>query len=114
MSDDNENDPEDKIRSILRGLTVREAKILKERFGIELSQDVDLEEIGKLFDITRKRIHEIEQKALSKLKSKKEEVESCSFCGKPKNQVGRLISSSIKHAFICDVCIREAMGILDE
>ena len=50
------------------GLTPREAKVLRMRFGIEMSTDHTLEEVGKQFDVTRERIRQIEAKALRKLK----------------------------------------------
>ena len=50
------------------GLTPREAKVLRMRFGIEMSTDHTLEEVGKQFDVTRERIRQIEAKAIRKLK----------------------------------------------
>ncbi len=55
---------------ILSSLTVREAKVLYERIGVEIENDHCLEEIGKQFDITRQRIKAIEEKALRKLRGK--------------------------------------------
>jgi len=52
----------------LDGLTPREAKFLRMRFGIEIDNDHTLEEVGKQFDVTRERIRQIEAKALRKLK----------------------------------------------
>jgi RNA polymerase primary sigma factor len=52
----------------LDGLTPREAKVLRMRFGIEMTSDHTLEEVGKQFDVTRERIRQIEAKALRKLK----------------------------------------------
>lgn len=56
------------VAEMVDGLTPREAKILRMRFGIELTQDYSLEEIGTRFDVTRERIRQIEQKALRKMK----------------------------------------------
>ena len=56
------------VRDVLAGLTPREAKVLRMRFGIEMSTDHTLEEVGKQFDVTRERIRQIEAKALRKLK----------------------------------------------
>ena len=53
---------------ILEGLTPREAKVLRMRFGIEMNTDNTLEEVGKQFDVTRERIRQIEAKALRKLR----------------------------------------------
>jgi len=53
---------------ILEGLTPREAKVLRMRFGIEMNTDHTLEEVGKQFDVTRERIRQIEAKALRKLR----------------------------------------------
>jgi RNA polymerase primary sigma factor len=55
-------------RSVLAGLTPREAKVLRMRFGIEMNTDHTLEEVGKQFDVTRERIRQIEAKALRKLR----------------------------------------------
>jgi RNA polymerase primary sigma factor len=53
---------------VLEGLTAREAKVLRMRFGIEMNTDHTLEEVGKQFDVTRERIRQIEAKALRKLR----------------------------------------------
>ncbi len=58
----------DLVKDMLDGLTPREAKVLRMRFGIEMSTDHTLEEVGKQFDVTRERIRQIESKALRKLK----------------------------------------------
>ena len=58
----------DVVKEILDGLTPREAKVLRMRFGIEMDNDHTLEEVGKQFDVTRERIRQIEAKALRKLK----------------------------------------------
>ncbi|WP_225639649.1 RNA polymerase sigma factor RpoD [Candidatus Profftia sp. (ex Adelges kitamiensis)] len=55
-------------RNVLSGLTVREAKVLRMRFGIDMNTDHTLEEVGKQFDVTRERIRQIEAKALRKLR----------------------------------------------
>ncbi len=55
-------------RDILEGLTAREAKVLRMRFGIDMNTDHTLEEVGKQFDVTRERIRQIEAKALRKLR----------------------------------------------
>ena len=55
-------------RSVLSGLTQREAKVLRMRFGIDMNTDHTLEEVGKQFDVTRERIRQIEAKALRKLR----------------------------------------------
>ena len=56
------------VKDILDSLTPREAKVLRMRFGIEMSTDHTLEEVGKQFDVTRERIRQIESKAVRKLK----------------------------------------------
>ncbi|MFO1329288.1 MAG: RNA polymerase sigma factor RpoD [Rubrivivax sp.] len=58
----------DVVKDILDSLTPREAKVLRMRFGIEMSTDHTLEEVGKQFDVTRERIRQIEAKAIRKLK----------------------------------------------
>ena len=55
-------------RMVLGGLTAREAKVLRMRFGIDMNTDHTLEEVGKQFDVTRERIRQIEAKALRKLR----------------------------------------------
>ena len=54
--------------NVLEGLTPREAKVLRMRFGIDMNTDHTLEEVGKQFDVTRERIRQIEAKALRKLR----------------------------------------------
>jgi len=58
----------DATRSVLNGLTARESKVLRIRFGIDMNTDHTLEEVGKQFDVTRERIRQIEAKALRKLR----------------------------------------------
>ena len=55
-------------QNVLSGLTAREAKVLRMRFGINMNTDHTLEEVGKQFDVTRERIRQIEAKALRKLR----------------------------------------------
>ncbi len=63
---------------VLEGLTTREAKVLRMRFGIDMNTDHTLEEVGKQFDVTRERIRQIEAKALRKLRhpSRSEQLRS--------------------------------------
>ena len=56
------------VQDVLSGLTPREAKVLRMRFGIDMNTDHTLEEVGKQFDVTRERIRQIEAKALRKLR----------------------------------------------
>jgi len=58
----------DVVKEVLDSLTPREAKVLRMRFGVEMSTDQTLEEVGKQFDVTRERIRQIEAKALRKLR----------------------------------------------
>jgi RNA polymerase primary sigma factor len=58
----------DATRGVLGGLTARESKVLRMRFGIDMNTDHTLEEVGKQFDVTRERIRQIEAKALRKLR----------------------------------------------
>ncbi|MFN7387380.1 MAG: RNA polymerase sigma factor RpoD [Lysobacteraceae bacterium] len=66
------------VRTVLAGLTPREAKVLRMRFGIDMNTDHTLEEVGKQFDVTRERIRQIEAKALRKLRhpSRSEQLRS--------------------------------------
>ena len=57
------------VRDVLAGLTPREAKVLRMRFGIDMNTDHTLEEVGKQFDVTRERIRQIEAKALAQAAS---------------------------------------------
>ncbi len=68
----------DNIKKALDALTPRESKVLKMRFGIGMSTDHTLEEVGKQFDVTRERIRQIEAKALRKLRhpSRSEQLRS--------------------------------------
>ena len=64
----NDKNLEEATREVLGGLTAREAKVLRMRFGIDMNTDHTLEEVGKQFDVTRERIRQIEAKALRKLR----------------------------------------------
>ena len=66
------------VHDVLAGLTPREAKVLRMRFGIDMNTDHTLEEVGKQFDVTRERIRQIEAKALRKLRhpSRSEQLRS--------------------------------------
>ena len=66
-------------QDVLSGLTPREAKVLRMRFGIDMNTDHTLEEVGKQFDVTRERIRQIEAKALRKLRhpTRSEPLRSC-------------------------------------
>ncbi|MES2535882.1 MAG: RNA polymerase sigma factor RpoD [Pseudomonadota bacterium] len=56
------------VKEVLDSLTPREAKVLRMRYGVEMSSDHTLEEVGKQFDVTRERVRQIEAKAMSKLR----------------------------------------------
>ena len=58
----------DQIRDIIQDLTERERKILEMRFGLEDGVTHTLEEVGKVFSVTRERIRQIEAKALEKIR----------------------------------------------
>ncbi|MFZ2237140.1 MAG: RNA polymerase sigma factor RpoD, partial [Dokdonella sp.] len=66
------------VRDVLSGLTPRESKVLRMRFGIDMNTDHTLEEVGKQFDVTRERLRQIEAKALRKLRhpSRSEQLRS--------------------------------------
>ncbi len=76
---------------VLAGLTAREAKVLRMRFGIDMNTDHTLEEVGKQFDVTRERIRQIEAKALRKLRHPSRSEVLRSF-------LGRLIGPEMKKA----------------
>ena len=62
-----ENQLVDKVRKLLDGLSPREAKVLRMRFGIEERSEHTLEQVGNVYGLTRERIRQIEEKALRKL-----------------------------------------------
>jgi RNA polymerase primary sigma factor len=68
VDDANQENLRQVTKSILEGLTERESKVLRMRFGINMNTDHTLEEVGKQFDVTRERIRQIEAKALRKLR----------------------------------------------
>ncbi len=72
---------QDATKEVLDTLTSREAKVLRMRFGIEMSTDHTLEEVGKQFDVTRERIRQIEAKALRKLRHPSRSDRLKSFMG---------------------------------
>jgi ClpX C4-type zinc finger/Sigma-70, region 4 len=101
---------------ILANLTAKEAITLRSRFGVFLSKEINPDDAGGQFDKTRQRIKEIEEKALRKLKAKreKEQDQNCSFCGKLVTEVNRMIASEINKVFICNECIKNCGDLLDE
>ena len=121
MSDDENEKKLKTIKEFVGGLTPREAEVLRKRFGVEFQIDADLKEIGNQFDVTRKRIKEIENMALKKLSKsrgekqpiQKTKVEECSFCGIE-------LSNAVKYAkgksgvFICASCLEACGKILEE
>ena len=76
-------------RDVLGGLTAREAKVLRMRFGIDMNTDHTLEEVGKQFDVTRERIRQIEAKALRKLRHPSRSEHLRSFLDEWMEQMGR-------------------------
>lgn len=62
------SDLKERVREVLKGLTPREEKVLKMRFGIDVASEHTLEEVGKDFGVTRERVRQIEVKALRKLR----------------------------------------------
>src|SRR3546814_16139727 len=84
----------DVVKEVLDSLTPREAKVLRMRFGIEMSTDQTLEEVGKQFDVTRERIRQIEAKALRKLRHP-------SRADKPKSFLeGQYVSWASSHCLV--------------
>ncbi len=69
-------DLEKELRELLAGLTERERKILRERFGIGIDPDRDLIDLAEQFTLTRERIRDIEQRALSRLRDPDDEPPS--------------------------------------
>ena len=123
MSDDddkNDNLKGKELVKLLATLTPREAKVLRQRFGLNLENDPDLEELGKLFDVTRERIREIERKAKEKLTQQRSERKSsnsigkkCSFCEKNLEQTDKYVKSKTG-VFICGDCLALCNKILDD
>lgn len=56
------------VSDVLKTLTSKEEKIVRLRFGIDNETEKTLEEVGKVFDVTRERVRQIEKKALKKLR----------------------------------------------
>nr|WP_238551915.1 RNA polymerase sigma factor RpoD [Herminiimonas sp. CN] len=69
------------VKDVLDSLTPREAKVLRMRYGLEMSSDHTLEEVGKQFDVTRERIRQIEAKAMNKLRQPSRSDKLKSFMG---------------------------------
>ena len=82
-------DLKEATRDVLGGLTAREAKVLRMRFGIDMNTDHTLEEVGKQFDVTRERIRQIEAKALRKLRHPSRSEHLRSFLDEWMEQTGR-------------------------
>jgi RNA polymerase primary sigma factor len=76
-------------KDVLGGLTAREAKVLRMRFGIDMNTDHTLEEVGKQFDVTRERIRQIEAKALRKLRHPSRSEHLRSFLDEWMESLGR-------------------------
>lgn len=85
---------------MLAGLTAREAKVLRMRFGIDMNTDHTLEEVGKQFDVTRERIRQIEAKALRKLRHPSRSEVLRSF---PRRLIGRpdQVLRRTRHLSLC-------------
>ena len=122
MSDDDEENAKDlskNMKELLASLTPREAKVLRERFGINLKDDQELENIGNQFDITQERIREIEKKALAKLRNQRGQKTSsttpkrCSFCESTLEQTDKYVESKTG-VFICRNCLDLCSKMLDE
>ena len=120
MSDDeNEKDLAKNIKELLASLTPREAKVLRERFGVDFKDDSDLKEIGNQFDITREEIRKVERKALTKLRHQRSQNSSattpkrCSFCETPLKKTDKYIEGKTG-VFICRECLKLCNKILDE
>lgn len=107
---------EDEVKKILNGLTDREKKALRDRFGIDLSKPHTMKELGEQFQVTRRRIREIERKALRKLSPDGKYLEpkgpECSFCGRAENET----KGMAKHESgfnICKECIELSLEIIN-
>src|SRR3546814_14875328 len=77
------------VTRVLASLTPREERVLRTRFGIGMNTDHTLEEVGQQFSVTRERIHQIEAKALRKLKHPSRSRKLRSFLDTYPNQIGR-------------------------
>ena len=120
MSDDeNEKDLAKNIKELLASLTPREAKVLRERFGVDFKDDSDLKEIRNQFDITREKIQKVERKALTKLRHQRSQNSSpttpkrCSFCEIPLKKTDKYVEGKTG-VFICRECLKLCNKILDE
>ena len=120
MSDDeNEKDLAKNIKELLASLTPREAKVLRERFGVDFKDDSDLKEIRNQFDITREKIRKVGRKALTKLRHQRSQNSSpttpkrCSFCEIPLKKTDKYVEGKTG-VFICRECLKLCNKILDE
>ena len=124
MSDEEDDENEKKLKTIkemLGGLTPREAEVLRKRFGVEWQTDENLKEIGDQFDITRKRIKEIENKALKKLSKYRGEKqptlgqksEECFFCRIELSNTVKYVKGKFG-VYICASCLEVCSKILEE
>ena len=122
MSDDDEENEKDlakNMKELLASLTSREAKVLRERFGINLKDNQELEDIGNQFDISQEKIREVERKALTKLRHQRSQNSSattpkrCSFCETPLKKTDKYIEGKTG-VFICRECLKLCNKILDE
>ncbi|GAB1263822.1 ClpX C4-type zinc finger protein [Aurantivibrio infirmus] len=105
----------DSSREMLARLTVHQAKILRDKYGISFKTDHTLREIGKQFEVTKERIQKIERKALKKIKTGISEVApKCSFCDKSTKEAKKMIASESNNTYICDECIKNCMELIDE
>lgn len=114
MSDDDTNDGE--IHQILQNLTARERAALRSRFGSRLGEDCSLEDVARQFDVTRQRIRDIERKARTKLGTDVSDISNelaCSFCGKYKSEVVKMVEAS-SGARICGACIEDCLSLLQD
>lgn len=119
MSDEegeSEDRPSKLSREILANLTPGEAKVLRGRFGVNLSETYSSDEVGKQFEITRKQIRAIEEKALRKIQRNSRKVPAepiCSFCGKSESEVKKLIKAD-SGVTICDECLQVFTEIIND
>ena len=108
MSDDDEN--------LFNKLSDREKQILKDRFGIDLSLPLQ-EGIGSQFDVAWRRIKEMEEKALKKIKKRKQQMgtsqKSCSFCKKPHSEAKKIIETETG-VTICIECVTLCNELINE
>ena len=100
------------VKGVLEGLTDREKKVIKDRFGVDVDPDASLETLAEQFDVTRKKIRAIERNALKRFLKDAVRTSSpnakCLRCGKKSNDV-RIMFCTRSGATYCEDCVENIL-----